>query len=255
MKAIILSAGQGRRLLPMTASTPKCMVPVHGRPLIEWQLDTLEACGVDRITVVVGFAAEQVDACLERRHNVATVTSCYNPFFEVADNLVSCWVARQDMDEDFLILNGDTVFEAAVLRRLLDSPRRPITLARDEKPHYDADDMKINLSGDRLIKVGKDLPESEADGESIGLMAFRGTGPALFRDALERSVRSPGGLRQWYLSVIGQIAQTGHVWTQSIHGLGWSEVDYPLDLIRASKLVGAWETAAPGAALDPVQLG
>jgi choline kinase len=223
------------------------MVPVHGRPLIEWQLDVLEACGVDRISVVVGFAADQVDACLARRNGSATVDTCYNPFFEVADNLVSCWMARDQMDDDFVILNGDTLFEASVFQRLLDSPRRPITLARDEKPHYDDDDMKVQLSGDRLLKVGKTLTESESDGESIGLMAFRDTGPALFREALERSMRGPEGLRQWYLSVIGQVARSGHVWTQSIHGLGWAEVDYPLDLVRASKLVASWEPAMAGA--------
>ena len=245
MKAIILSAGQGRRLLPMTASVPKCMVRVHGRPLIEWQLEALEACGIDQVTVVVGFAAEQVDAFVARRRGVATVTTCYNPFYELADNLVSCWVARHEMDEDFIILNGDTLFEPAVLRRLLDSPRQPITLARDEKPHYDTDDMKVHLSGDRLLKVGKDLQDEESDGESIGLMVFRDAGPALFRDALERSVRKPEGLRRWYLSVISEIAQTGDAWTQSIHGLAWAEVDYPLDLIRASKMMAAQQSSMP----------
>ena len=240
MKAIILSAGQGRRLLPMTAQTPKCTLRVQGRTLIEWQLDALEMCGIEHITVVGGFGAAHVEALLEQRNGKARTTLCYNPFFEVADNLMTCWIAREEMTEDFVLLNGDTLFEPAVLERLLASPERAVTLATDHKPKYDADDMKVQLSEERLLKVGKDLPREETDGESIGLMLFREQGPELFKESLERAARDPDSLSQWYLSIIGQIAESGHVWTRSIAGLGWVEIDYPLDLLRASAKVAEW---------------
>ncbi len=240
MKAIILSAGQGRRLLPMTARTPKCALPIQGKTLIEWQLDALEASGIDRITVVAGFGAEAVETLLARRESSARIKVCYNPFFEVSDNLMSCWMAREEMTSDFVLLNGDTLFEPAILKRLLASPGHPVTLATDRKSNYDADDMKVRISGERLSRVGKDLSREQTDGESIGLMLFRGQGPALFKASLERAVRDPGSLRQWYLSIIDQIAQSGHVWTQSIAGLEWAEIDYPLDLLRASAKVLRW---------------
>lgn len=243
MKAIILSAGQGSRLLPMTAARPKCMLAIQGRPLIEWQLEALESCGVTEVTVVTGFGARQVEEHLAKRKGAARITTCFNPFFELADNLISCWLVRGAMTEDFVLLNGDTLFESAVLERLLASPPRPVTLATDEKPSYDADDMKVQLADGRLLRVGKDLPLDETDGESIGLMVFRGTGPELFRSALERAVRQPTALEQWYLSIVGKIAESGHVWTQNISGLDWSEVDYPLDLLRASTMVGRWYAA------------
>jgi len=243
-KVIILSAGQGRRLSPMTEATPKCMLPIQGKALIEWQLDALEACGVEEITVVAGFGAAKVEDLLARRQGKAKTNICYNPFFEAADNLISCWVAKGEMTDDFAILNGDTLFEPPVLQRLLDSPARPITLATDEKSTYDADDMKVALSGERLLRVGKDLSLDHTNGESIGLMLFRGEGVGLFRTALERAVRDPHSLKQWYLSIISQIAEaTGEVWTQMISGLDWSEVDYPLDLLRASVMVGRWHRA------------
>ena len=163
------------------------------------------------------------------------------------------------MIEDFFLINGDTLFEPAIVRRLLDSPLNPVTLAIDLKAHYDDDDMKVHLQGPQLLRVGKDLPPALVDGESIGLMLFRGAGPGLFREALDRAMRRPEALRQWYLSVIGQLAQEGHVWTQSIEGLEWAEVDYPLDLARATKMVGHWDTpiddAASCAAEDPALFG
>jgi choline kinase len=242
-KAIILSAGQGRRLFPMTAETPKCLLPIQGKALIEWQLDALEACGVEQVTVVTGFGAAQVEDLLAKREGAANTTTCFNPFFEVADNLISCWVARDAMDEDFILLNGDTLFQPAVLERVMASPPWPVTLATDQKASYDADDMKISLSGQRLRRVGKELPPGQADAESIGLMVFRGEGVNSFRVALECAVRDPRALKQWYLSIIGQMASSGDVWTQSIAGLDWSEVDYPLDLLRASAMVGRWQSA------------
>ncbi len=240
MKAIVLSAGQGRRLLPMTAQAPKCTLPVHGRALINWQLDALELCGIERITVVAGFGAEHVEALLKQRSGNTKTTLCYNPFFGVSDNLMSCWIAREEMTEDFVLLNGDTLFEPAILERLLTSPQRPVTLATDHKSIYDADDMKVRLSGERLLRIGKDLPHEKTDGESIGLMLFREQGPKLFKESLEQAARDPSALRQWYLSIIGQIAASGHVWTRSIAELNWAEIDYPLDLLRASAMVADW---------------
>ena len=239
MKAIILSAGQGKRLMPLTERSPKCTVMLKGKALLDWQIDGLLANGVDQIVVVTGFGAEHVERLVAVRGHDAHVKTIFNPHFKVADNLVSCWTARGEMTEDFVLLNGDTVFEPGVLRRLVDAPYRPITLAIDQKTHYD-DDMKVQLDGPRLLRVGKDLPLDRVDGESIGMMVFRDRGWLLFRKALEHAARRPRAEDRWYLSVLDELARTGSVWTQSISGLSWSEIDYPLDLVRASSMVGAW---------------
>ncbi|HSO10149.1 MAG TPA: sugar phosphate nucleotidyltransferase, partial [Desulfoprunum sp.] len=68
MKVIILSAGQGKRLLPMTATLPKCLLPVQGKTIIEWQIDELHKCGIDDITVVVGYNADKVENLLQQRY-------------------------------------------------------------------------------------------------------------------------------------------------------------------------------------------
>jgi choline kinase len=240
MKAVILSAGQGKRLLPLTATTPKCLIPLHGRSILEWQLAALARCGIERAVVVTGFAAEEVDALLAARPPRLPVETLYNPFFAVADNIASCWMARPEMTEDFVLLNGDTLFEAAVLERLLAAPARPVTLAVDCKATYDADDMKVSLKGSRLRRVGKRLPLEDVDGESIGMMVFRGDGPALFRAALERTLRRPEALKRWYLSVIDELAQQDQVSVASIQGLQWTEIDCAVDLERARALTACW---------------
>jgi len=244
MKAIILSAGQGRRLLPLTERVPKCMLPVQGRPLIAWQLDALMRCGIGDITVVVGYGAETVEAGLAAYGHAQKIRALYNPLFATTDNLVSCWVARSEMQGEFLILNGDTMFEAGVLAGLLAAPEHPITLAVSRKGRYDEDDMKVVLDGDRLVRVGKKLPLDQVDAESIGMMTFRGEGPRLMRDAIDRAMRTPDALKQWYLSLIDGLAERGVVYTQEISPQGWTEVDSVADLERASTPGAAWLAAS-----------
>jgi choline kinase len=242
MRAVILSAGQGSRLLPLTADRPKCLLPLKSRTLLQWQVETLAACGVTEIAVVVGFRAVMVEEHLAAlRRDGLVLRTILNPFFNVADNLGSCWLARGEMAGDFLIVNGDTIFEPAVLQRLLASPAAPITVTIDRKDSYDADDMKVQVAGTRLLDIGKTLPMDVVNGESIGMLLFRGTGPRLFCDAVDRAMRQPEGLKWWYLKVIAQIAKANEVQTALIQGLSWSEVDYPADLIRAERLAEAWE--------------
>lgn len=249
MRAIILSAGQGRRLLPLTADVPKCALQIGGRSLVEWQVTQLIKCGIDQVTVVVGFEADKVEHLLRSHYRPDQVQTLYNPFFSRSDNLVSCWLAHHLMTEDFILLNGDTLFEGAILDRLLSTLSRPITLVTDSKLTYDADDMKVTLDEHRVLRVGKTLEPKQSQGESIGMMLFRGNGPDLFVRAIEGAIRKPQALKQWYLSVIDEMAQSGLVWNCSIQGLRWAEVDYPVDLEDAQKLVTSWD--APSSPKTP----
>lgn len=234
MKAIILSAGQGKRLLPLTSEEPKCLLPTDNhRPVLELQLEAFEQCGIERITVMVGFGADRVERFLEgypTRH--LQIHTRYNPFFATSNNLATCWLAIPEMTEDFILLNGDTVFESAVLQRLLTAPPAPVTLTIDQKDTlYDEDDMKVFLNGgSRLKAVGKTLPAAMTHGESIGLMRFCNRGVAAFRTTLDTAIRTPEGLQRWYLSVINTMAEHEHVDTVSIKGLWWGEIDTPEDL-------------------------
>lgn len=237
MKTIILSAGQGKRLFPLTADLPKCAVSIHGQSMVEWQVDELIKCGIEDICIVLGYGAEKVEKLLGERYG-GRVRTIFNPFFSVADNLGTCWIAREEMHDDFILLNGDTLFQAPVLERLLcASPSHAVTVTTDCKDRYDSDDMKVILDGERLLRIGKDLPVDQVNAESIGMLLFRGEGPELFRDTVENVLRKPTGLKRWYLSVIDELAQRLPVWACCIEGLAWGEVDCPADLKHAERVV------------------
>jgi choline kinase len=235
MKAIILSAGQGRRLLPFTKEEPKCLLAVDGdRSVLELQLRALASCGITQVTIMVGFGMDRVEHFLAT-HPIAglNVRTRYNPFFATTNNLVTCWLASAEMTEDCVLLNGDTLFDPEVLNLLLTSPEAPVTLVINRKPEYDDDDMKVSLKGGRKLKaVGKTLPPSTVHGESIGLMMFRGVGVLAFRDALDVTIREPEALQMWYLSVINSLCPSSLVDTVSMEGLWWAEIDTCEDLAK-----------------------
>lgn len=243
VKAIILSAGQGKRLMPLTADRPKCLIDLSGRPLLEWQIRGLAAVGVTEAVIVTGFRADKVEQAMAALSVPGiTVRTLYNPFYALADNTASCWVARHEMTGPFLILNGDTLFEPPIARRLLEAPSAPITVTIDAKDGYDADDMKVQTdAAGRLLTIGKTLPLEIVTGESIGFLRFSAEGGQRFAAEVEKVLRSPEGLRRWYLSVIDAIAQRdGDVSTASIQGLEWGEMDFPDDVDRNRALTAGW---------------
>lgn len=243
VKAIILSAGQGKRLSPLTDTRPKCLVELSGRSVLEWQIRHLRQAGITEVVVVTGFAADAVESELAGlRLPGLTLRTLFNPFYSVSDNLASVWLARSEMQGAFLLLNGDTLFEPAIAERLLSAPSSPITVTIDRKGAYDADDMKVRTDGQALREIGKTIETYDA--ESIGFLRFEPEGAALFTDIVERALRTPEGLRRWYLSAINQIAQAHDaVAVRSIEGLQWAEMDFPEDLPKNRELAATWAAA------------
>jgi choline kinase len=249
MKAIILSAGQGSRLGHLTDDRPKCLIDFSGRTLLDRQLDTLDANGVREAVVVTGFRDDQVEAALARRSGGPSVRTIYNPFYKVADNLGSLFIARYELSGDCLVWNGDTLVSDHLMRLVIANSCAGICVTIDRKDSYDADDMKVVVDAEgRLHAIGKRLPMEEVNAESIGLLAFRKDGAELFSEWIEKAIRSVEGTTIWYLRVIHQIAQAHAVWTLDIHGEQWGEVDFPEDVESARALAARWDAGKKAAA-------
>ena len=108
MKVIILGAGQGKRLLPLTADVPKALLDIGGRTLVGRQIDAFADCGITEFVVITGYGAPEMDDELRKiaAERSLSVRSVYNPFYCVSDNLASCWMARHEMQEPFVQVNG-----------------------------------------------------------------------------------------------------------------------------------------------------
>lgn len=231
MKALILAAGQGRRLWPFTAEHPKCLLKVGSISLLERQLFHLRESGVEQFVIICGFGIERVRAVVEAT-DIRHIKLLYNPFYAVADNLISLWSARSEINEDFLLLNGDNIFHPECARALLRHPHACSLLAKREE-HYGPDAMKLRLRGEFVERIGKDLPRHRATAESLGILHFCGHGVEALRDALEEIVVEESALDSHFPAVIQHMIDSGHqVASCFTPDFPCSDVDTPADLER-----------------------
>ncbi len=233
LSAVSLAAGRGTRLAPRTDQRPKCLLAVDGRAILDRQLAALTDAGVDRIAVVTGYAADMVDRHLAGRAGVRMVRNLRHA---TTDNLASCHAAHGHfVGKATVLLNGDTLFEHALLDDLLAAEPIPILIAIDRKPLYDADDMKIETTDtNRLRRIGKTI--ARPDGEAIGITLLRDEGRAGFLRQVEARLAAPGGARALYTEALDALATRGRISVRAVHGRRWIEIDTPQDLAAAETM-------------------
>lgn len=231
MKAILISAGKGERLYPLTKNTPKSLLEVgNGLTLLETQLHSLAENNIREIVIITGFKAEQIEAKIKEYQKNMNITTVFNPFFDISNNLLSVWMARHHMAGDFITINGDDIFSADVIANLLKSPH-DITMVIDEKATYDDDDMKVIHKSGEVLQVSKKIDASVANGESIGIIKYTNKGPKIFTDMLDSMVRDLQNRNLFYLQAIQNIIDKGFkVHYSMCKETDWAELDFHPDL-------------------------
>lgn len=117
--ALLLAAGVGARLAPLTNSRPKCLVPVGGTPILERLVRALDGHGIDRLVIVAGYRAEMIRAYLGESFGGIAVEYVVSPLFATTNTLYSLWLARDLIDEPLLVIESDVVFDEPLLVPLL----------------------------------------------------------------------------------------------------------------------------------------
>lgn len=233
MKAIILAAGRGTRLYPYTQYIPKCLLDIGGLTILEHQLNHIKDCGINEVVIVVGFGFERVENFLRTFDGLGMrIKTLYNPFYQTTNSLISLWIARGEMNEDIVVMNGDDVYEIDVLDKALSLSNEKICLPIKRKKNYEEEDMKVNLDNGRIVDISKSINRN-ISAESVGLRVFRDTGVEIIKRAIEEEMRSPGAEKKWYISSIQRLINKGYkIKSLDIDELFWMDVDYPVDLFK-----------------------
>jgi choline kinase len=245
MKAIILAAGRGERLMPLTLDRPKPLVDLGGgRTLLDEQVYALRASGVVEESVfVIGYRAEMVErhvgGWVFDRPRLRTI---FNPFYGVSNNLMSLWLARGEMNGDFLVTNGDNLFDAAVFTDMTARTGPGIHLALSPKRRFDHDDMKASVRNGVVTAVGKRLDARHCRAESPGLVLVRGArARGAFLRALDELARQPEYLNRFWLEVFNALARRRYpVRPWYFDGrTRWQEIDFHTDMAAARVLLSS----------------
>ena len=190
MIGMVLAAGAGRRLQPLTDDLPKTLLQIDDeRSILDLAIANLKQVGIDDVVVVTGFAAARVDERkpeLEKRYGVK-LELVENPKAEIWNNAYSLWCARHTFGEGVLLVNGDTVHPASVEERLLASRGEDIVIAIDDDlDRLNDESMKVGLSEEGFMRrITKQLPMADARGEYIGLTLIEPAAAEPLAEALE----------------------------------------------------------------------
>jgi L-glutamine-phosphate cytidylyltransferase len=229
-KVIILAAGKGERLLPLTRNTPKSLLEIgKGMTILENQLAVFKACGIKDVIIVTGYKSEQIEAKI-KDYTEFDIKIIYNPFYEITNNLISAWMARYEMIGDFVILNGDVIFNTRVIEGLLKSNHN-ICMAIQRKSSYDQEDMKVITATDSIVRISKGIPLEEANGESIGIIKFNEKGKNILLMTMEKMAREKDSLMAFFPAALQRIADESYpVNYLEISTEDSAEVDFHPDL-------------------------
>ena len=226
VRALILAAGKGKRLFPLTKDTPKCLLEVGGISIIERQIDTLNRCEISDIIVVTGFEGDKIKQTLgEKAHYI------FNPFYEKTNSVVSLWFAREFLKGDVLLFNSDVLFDIQILKELL-GIKDNICVVVSNNWVIDKG-YKVAVEGDRITNMGMDIREEDIFGEYAGMIKVPDDKTEKLIGMLDRFMFEKR-FNEWFETAILELIKEGE--TVNFLEIGdrwWMEIDYYAELEEA----------------------
>lgn len=231
MKALILAAGLGTRLRPITDTVPKCMVPVNGKPIIDQQIESLQKNGIVEITVIAGYLGKQLADYLNSKYS--SINIIINEVYDTTNNMYSTNLAKQELNEqDFILLNGDVFFESDIIRRLLDT-KSSNAIVVDTRCFME-ESMKVVLENS-LIKISKAITEKEAYGVSTDIYKFSAKASSSFFNIISDYIDVKKDYKQWTEVALNDLLKTEPFFPCDI-AHNWVEIDNFDDLATANNI-------------------
>ena len=233
MRAVILAAGVGKRLWPVTQHKPKCLIEIGGQTLLSRYLEVLASVQIRDVTIVVGYKQEMIRAAVGTQHRGVSISYLVNEEFH-RGSISSLWIARSALSDDVVIMDADVLFHREILRRLVDSPFTNCLLM-DDTVNQTGEECMVVVQGERVIALSKKMPDRyDVAGEGVGFLKVRRADTAHVIGSLKRYIDQDrwdmeyeDGLLQYFQDV-----KVGH---EKIGGLPWTEIDFPKDITRAER--------------------
>ncbi len=155
-QVVICAAGVGHRLRPLTEHCPKALIKVGDKTILEYQLDNISTLGIREVIIIVGYQAEVVIKKIGSQYKQCQITYIHNPDFATTNNIYSLFLAKDEIKNGVIFLNGDIIFHLEALRNLL-IDQRPDAIAAYFGNDIVEDAMKARFKNERLVEINKKL--------------------------------------------------------------------------------------------------
>jgi choline kinase len=232
MKVIILAAGVGSRLHPLTLNNPKAMIRINEKPLVQYQVESVLKFGFsyEDIYIIGGYKIEQIEAYFTG----TGVHFIYNPFYESMNNIYSFLLSRA-VNDDLLLINSDVFYDNRIISLILNS-EFPTCILVDLQKKLTEESMKVKLEGNQIRFVNKQLNMADTDGEYIGISKLAASDlTILYQKAFD--LIEAGETFGWYENVYESCAAKLQIRAVNTQGYNWIEIDDLSDFESAKQLL------------------
>ncbi|MCD4828907.1 MAG: phosphocholine cytidylyltransferase family protein [Candidatus Cloacimonetes bacterium] len=231
MKAIILAAGVGRRIHPVTNGLPKSLLEFGGATLMHHQILSCQAHGIHDFVFVLGYEQERMRQHILEKVPSQRATFVFNPDFATTNTLYSLWLTRHTFDDDFIYFNADILFDPALLALLTGKWNHPRLLLEESRCAEEEVKMVVN-SDNRVLRIGKQLDPESCAGEFIGIGLFTQNVLQNFARHLQSGV-DEGESNNYFEWAVDRLADDTVIEAVPTQGLACIEIDFPEDYHRA----------------------
>ncbi|MCQ2554895.1 MAG: phosphocholine cytidylyltransferase family protein [Clostridia bacterium] len=232
MKALILAAGLGSRLAPITDTVPKSLVPVNGMPILHKQIDNLHENGITDITIISGYKGEILSDYVKSRWPEINIIN--SPDYATTNNMYSAYLGRDAVKgSPFLMMNADVFYDSSVVKALLsfDAPNAIVT----EIGRYIEESMKVIKKDGRLYEISKKVTPEEAFGTTIDVYKFSNMAGAAFFEKCREYIEDKKELKMWSEVALNDVLKEVVFEACELQGR-WLEIDNHDDLKAACEL-------------------
>ncbi len=238
MKAIILAAGVGSRIRPMTDNCPKSLLRIDGKTILEMMISNLQDCGINEIVFVLGYLQEQIKEFVKTDFPNLNAHYITNERYAETNTGFSLMLAKDLIGESaFIKFDADIVFDKEILQRLIECDYENC-LCIDKNINLDAEEIKVIVEDEnRIVKASKTVNPKEAVGESIGIEKIsRETAKLLFSE-LELMMQDKQHHQEYYEGAYERLIEKNVPFhALNISGLRWTEIDTHEDFATAEKI-------------------
>jgi len=235
--AVVLAAGTGSRLMPLTTGMPKCLTEINGIPILEKLLQSLVELKFKKVIFIVGYLENQIRSFVQNTPYQAFLEIEYivNPVYSTTNNIYSLWMARNQIQEEFLLLESDLIFDPYLLEDLLVPDR--IAIANYES-FMNGTRVKLNSKGDVSdFFVGNNTNETSNLYKTVNIYSFTVPTWKKVIARLDQWIQA-GKIMDYYEAVFSELVDIGRLLFKGVHfdSGRWYEVDTVEDLREAERL-------------------
>jgi len=235
MQVVILSAGIGSRLKPITNEKPKCLVNVCSKPILQHQIDIFyNDDRFDEIIIVIGYMADLIRNLIKTFYNNdPKIILVENKDFLTTNNMYSLFLTKDYIKNSFLLMNGDVILNPEIIREIIKFPAENAIAV--DVGQYNKESMKVIQKGDLLIDISKEITKKDALGSSIDFYKFSKKGKDIFFSKMEEIIVKRNNANQWTEVAIQELlnSKTLEMRAYDIKGKAWVEIDNFNDLYEA----------------------